>query len=63
MARIVRIERQDAANFSFLMATPIIAGAGLMEGRHLLHSAMNADVLIGFTAATIFGILAIFDDI
>jgi undecaprenyl-diphosphatase len=59
MARIVRIERQDAANFSFLMATPIIAGAGLMEGRHLLHSAMNADVLIGFTAATIFGILAI----
>jgi len=59
MARIVRIERQDAANFSFLMATPIIAGAGLVEGRHLLHSAMNADVLIGFAAATIFGLVAI----
>jgi undecaprenyl-diphosphatase len=59
MARILRIERQDAANFSFLMATPIIAGAGLVEGRHLLHSAMNADVLIGFAAATIFGIAAI----
>lgn len=59
MARILRIERQDAANFSFLMATPIIAGAGLVEGRHLLHSAMNADVLIGFTAATIFGVAAI----
>jgi undecaprenyl-diphosphatase len=59
MARILRIERQDAANFSFLMATPIIAGAGLVEGRHLLHSAMNADVIIGFVAATIFGIAAI----
>jgi undecaprenyl-diphosphatase len=41
------------------MAAPIIAGAGLVEGRHLFHSAMNADVLIGFVAAAIFGLVAI----
>src|SRR5215469_6434824 len=31
MARALGIERADAANFSFLMATPIIAGAGLIR--------------------------------
>ena len=32
-ARFLGIDRADAANFSFLMATPIIAGAGLIEAR------------------------------
>jgi undecaprenyl-diphosphatase len=59
MARIVRLERQEAANFSFLMATPIIAGAGLHEGRHLIHMALAPDVLIGFVTAALFGLLAI----
>ena len=36
MARAVRVERGDSANFSFLMATPIIAGAGLVEARKLV---------------------------
>jgi undecaprenyl-diphosphatase len=59
MARIVCLERQDAANFSFLMATPIIAGAGLVEGRHLIRMGLTSDVFIGFAAAAIFGLLAI----
>jgi undecaprenyl-diphosphatase len=59
MARVLRINREDAANFSFLMATPIIAGAGLVEGRHLIHSEMTGDVLVGFVAAAIFGLIAI----
>lgn len=59
VARALGIERQDAANFSFLMATPIIAGAGLVEGRHLLHTGMGSDVAAGFVAATIFGVVAI----
>jgi len=59
MARIMRLERQDAANFSFLMATPIIAGAGLVEGRHLIHMGLTSDVFIGFAAAAAFGLLAI----
>jgi undecaprenyl-diphosphatase len=59
MARVVGIERRDAANFSFLMATPIIAGAGLIEGRHLLHTGLHGGVLLGFIAAAIFGLIAI----
>ena len=58
-ARILRLERADAANFSFLMATPIIAGAGLFEGRHLIHEGVTSDVVAGFVAAAIFGLIAI----
>jgi undecaprenyl-diphosphatase len=58
-ARLLRLERADAANFSFLMATPIIAGAGLFEGRHLIHEGITGNVLAGFVAAAIFGLIAI----
>jgi undecaprenyl-diphosphatase len=59
VARIVRLKREDAANFSFLMATPIIAGAGLVEGRHLLANGIQSSVWIGFAAAAVFGLIAI----
>lgn len=59
MGRIVRLRREDAANFSFLMATPIIAGAGLVEGRHLIANGIASDVWIGFAAAAVFGLVAI----
>jgi len=59
MGRIVQLKREDAANFSFLMATPIIAGAGLVEGRHLLANGFGSDVWIGFAAAAVFGLVAI----
>ena len=59
MGRIVRLSREDAANFSFLMATPIIAGAGLMEGPHLFANGTPHDVWIGFVAAAVFGLVAI----
>ena len=58
-ARLLRLKRADAANFSFLMATPIIAGAGLFEGRHLIHEGVASDVVAGFVTAAIFGIIAI----
>jgi undecaprenyl-diphosphatase len=58
-ARIVGISREDAANFSFMMATPIIAGAGLVEGRNLLHTGISPDVMVGFAAAAVFGLIAI----
>jgi undecaprenyl-diphosphatase len=58
-ARFLRLERADAAHFSFLMATPIIAGAGLFEGRHLIHEGITGDVVAGFIAAAIFGLIAI----
>jgi undecaprenyl-diphosphatase len=59
MARALGIEREDAANFSFLMATPIIAGAGLLEARKLFAAGMHGPVLWGFFASAVFGVAAI----
>jgi len=59
-ARFLGIDREDAANFSFLMATPIIAGAGLIEARKFIHSGLSAQLGWGFTASAVFGLLAIF---
>jgi undecaprenyl-diphosphatase len=59
MARALGIEREDAANFSFLMATPIIAGAGLLEARKLVAAGMHAPLLFGFLASAVFGVAAI----
>jgi undecaprenyl-diphosphatase len=59
MARFLGIERRDAANFSFLMATPIIAGAGMLEAQKLLSAGLTPEILWGFGAAAVFGLLAI----
>jgi undecaprenyl-diphosphatase len=57
--RILGVERQDAANFSFLMATPIIAGAGLHELPKIVHGGINAVVIAGFVSSAIFSLFAI----
>ncbi len=58
------LTREAAAKFSFLMATPVIAGAGLFEARNLVSG--NAGVaiqvgplLVGMVAALVSGLLAI----
>jgi undecaprenyl-diphosphatase len=57
------LEREAAARFSFLMATPIIAGAGIWKGRELVAGGLaGADVLpliVGFAAAAAAGLAAI----
>jgi undecaprenyl-diphosphatase len=58
------LTREAAARFSFLMATPVVAGAGIWEARKLLtHDAgVNPSAhlaLIGFAAAAVSGMLAI----
>jgi undecaprenyl-diphosphatase len=56
------LTRESAARFSFLLSTPIIGGATLLEGRKLLHdpAAYNFDVfIIGFLSAFISGFFAI----
>jgi undecaprenyl-diphosphatase len=58
-ARILRMERQDAANFSFLMATPIIAGAGLFEARKIVHAGINLVLISGFISSAVFSLLAV----
>ncbi|HYL57561.1 MAG TPA: undecaprenyl-diphosphate phosphatase [Candidatus Acidoferrales bacterium] len=59
VARMLGIDRPDAANFSFLMATPIIAGAGLVEAHKLLRAGLSAPLGWGFISATVFGLVAI----
>jgi undecaprenyl-diphosphatase len=58
-ARFLRLERQDAANFSFLMATPIIAGAGLHEMPKIVHAGINAVLVGGFVSSAVFSLIAI----
>ena len=58
------LNREAAARFSFLMATPVIGGAGLWEARKFLTHESGASpelnvVLIGFVAAAISGLAAI----
>ena len=58
------LTREAATRFSFLMATPVIAGAGLFELKKLLAGEVATDVnvgviLIGFAAALVSGLAAI----
>ena len=57
--RLLGVERQDAANFSFLMATPIISGAGLHEMSKIMHSGINGVLIAGFVSSAVFSLIAI----
>jgi len=58
------LTREAAARFSFLMATPIIAGAGIFEARNLLSGDAGVPIqvgplLVGMVAAVVAGLAAI----
>lgn len=58
------LNREAAARFSFLMATPVVAGAGAFEALKLIRGDSGPRpevnlVVIGFIAAAISGLLAI----
>jgi undecaprenyl-diphosphatase len=58
------LRREAAARFSFLLATPVIAGAGVYEIRKLVagEAGVTADagvLVVGFVAAVISGLVAI----
>jgi undecaprenyl-diphosphatase len=62
--RLVGMDRESAARFAFLMATPITAGAGLFEARKLLTGEGGVDVaiaplVVGMVAALVSGLVAI----
>jgi undecaprenyl-diphosphatase len=61
---VLGLEREAAARFSFLLAAPTIAGAGLFEAYRLLRGADTAQaeplaLLVGVVAALVTGLLAI----
>jgi undecaprenyl-diphosphatase len=52
--------RDEAARFSFLLAAPLIAGAGIFESRHLAYSdVVSIPFIGGFIASAVFAFLAI----
>jgi undecaprenyl-diphosphatase len=58
------LDHEDAARFSFLMATPITAGAGLWELRKIVSGEAGVDLPLvplaaGMLASLIAGLLAI----
>lgn len=57
----LKIRPDKAAEFSFLMAIPAIAGAALLEASTVLNGASvgSAELSVGFVAALISGIVAI----
>lgn len=57
------LNRADAANFSFLLSTPIIAGAGIYKLRHLAGGGFSGSefglMLTGFITSAVVGFLSI----
>jgi undecaprenyl-diphosphatase len=63
-ARLAGLDREAAARFAFLMATPITAGAIVFEARRLLTGEAGVDVavaplVVGMVAALVSGLAAI----
>ena len=61
---LLGLNREAAAKFSFLMATPVVAGAGVWEARKLFTGEAGVTpqwnlVAIGFVAAALSGLVAI----
>jgi len=52
-------KRFDAARISFLMATPVILGAGLLEAGKLDLSALDSGLAAAFISSLFFGIFSI----
>jgi len=52
-------KRFDSARISFLMATPIIFGAGILELRKINIHQFDINLLYGFISSFIFGIISI----
>jgi undecaprenyl-diphosphatase len=60
---LLGLQRETAARFSFLLATPIIAGAGLKKVYDVLKAGLSAGdqaaFVLGFLAAALTGYLCI----
>lgn len=57
--RILRFKREDAARFSFLLGTPAMFGATLLESKHILEVAHDPAFYVAVGTSTLVGCLAI----
>ena len=53
------LEREAAVRFSFLLALPITAGAGLLKCSYLLHNAGDVGVWVAMAVSALSGVAAI----
>lgn len=53
------LSRTAAARFSFLLATPITAGAALLKARTFIQTGINLESIIGIVVSAVFGLLSI----
>ena len=58
-SRLMGVPREEAARFSFLLATPTIIGAFLVKLPGIEKEGINLHFWLGVLASTIFGLLAI----
>src|SRR5262249_30702640 len=57
MGLLLGLSREEAARFSFLLATPITFGAALVKARHMAASGEGLSVVLGVLAPAVFGLL------
>jgi len=57
--RLLGFTREAAAKFSFLLATPIIAGAALKQTPGIIHNIANPLFLVGTITSAIVGLISI----
>ncbi len=57
--RLLGFTREAAAKFSFLLATPIIAGAALKQAPGIIHNIANPLFIIGTITSAIIGLVSI----
>jgi undecaprenyl-diphosphatase len=58
-ALLLGIAAPEAAELSFLMATPIVAGAALLKLRHLGIADVNGPFMLGLAASAVVGFAAV----
>ena len=58
-SRALGLEKEEAARFSFLLATPTVVGAFLLKAKDIGSHDLNLVFLLGVIFSTIFGFLAI----
>ena len=59
VGRLLGFTRETAAKFSFLLATPIIAGAALKHTPDIIHNAASTLFLVGTATSAVVGLLCI----
>jgi len=58
-ARMFSYTREEAARFSFLLSTPVIFGAGVLEMSQLNLAEINFPFLMGVLTSAVIGLLSI----